>query len=289
MCQVCNAQPGPFFCRDQVWPVLQPLLRGFLEEERALLLGFGDIFTDSSPVGKMGPSWEGGLVLGEVQPSWRGQLWYLPGGPGRQCPPGFEPGVLQFTGAVPALRPSVGWTGAPEGRGGCCSVSHVSWGRGAFPWDWSWGWLRHRELWLTSFRCRQRSLAGLWQLPAELGWDLSRRQECRGSDGSTGRAQLLPQCPGPDFQTCSKDGSWAQQALHSIAGIPSLQPTDPLCWWGLQAGREGGVERLCWCPFAAGDAPALPLCSARRSASSTSAARAGTGSTPWRSCATTAR
>lgn len=84
MCQVCNAQPGPFFCRDQVWPVLQPLLRGFLEEERALLLGFGDIFTDSSPVGKMGPSWEGGLVLGEVQPSWEGQLWYLPGGPGRQ-------------------------------------------------------------------------------------------------------------------------------------------------------------------------------------------------------------
>lgn len=33
----------------------------------------------------------------------QGQLWYLPGGPGRQCPPGFEPGVLQFAGAVPAL------------------------------------------------------------------------------------------------------------------------------------------------------------------------------------------
>lgn len=34
MCQVCNAQPGPFFCRDQVRSVLlQPVLRGFLEEE----------------------------------------------------------------------------------------------------------------------------------------------------------------------------------------------------------------------------------------------------------------
>lgn len=54
MCQVCNAQPGPFFCRDQVRPVLlQPVLWGFLEKEQALLLGFGDIYTGSSPVGKM--------------------------------------------------------------------------------------------------------------------------------------------------------------------------------------------------------------------------------------------
>lgn len=104
MCQVCNAQPGPFFCRDQVRPVLlQPVLRGFLEEGQALLLGFGDdTDTGSSVVGKTGPSWEGGLVL-ELQLSWGGQLWYLLGGPGRQCPRGFEPGVLQFTGAVPAL------------------------------------------------------------------------------------------------------------------------------------------------------------------------------------------
>lgn len=55
MCQVCNAQPGPFFCRDQVRPVLLRLvLKGFLEEEQALLLGFGDLYTGSSPVGKMG-------------------------------------------------------------------------------------------------------------------------------------------------------------------------------------------------------------------------------------------
>lgn len=73
MCQVCNTQPGPFFCRDQVRPVLlQPVLRGFLEKEQAPLLGFGDIYTGSSPVGKMELSWEGDLVLEEVQPSWGG-------------------------------------------------------------------------------------------------------------------------------------------------------------------------------------------------------------------------
>lgn len=117
MCQVCNAQPGPFFCRDQVRAVLlQLVLRGFLEEEQALLLGFGDIYTGSCSVGKMGPIWEDGLVLEEVQPSWGGQFWYLPRGPGRQCPPGFEPGLLQFAGTVPALGTSVGSTDAPEGR-----------------------------------------------------------------------------------------------------------------------------------------------------------------------------
>lgn len=104
MCQVCNAQPGPFFCRDQVRQVLLwPVLTVFLEEKQALLLGFGDVYTGSAPAGKMGPSWEGGLVLEEVQPSWGGQLWYVPGGPGRQCPTGFEPEELQFTGAVSAL------------------------------------------------------------------------------------------------------------------------------------------------------------------------------------------
>lgn len=117
MCQVCNAQPGPFFCRDQVRPVLlQLVLRGFLQEEQALPLGFGDMYTGSSPVGKMRPIWEDGLVLEEVQPSWGGQFWYLPGGSGKQYPPGFEPALLQFAGTVPALGTGVGSTGAPEGR-----------------------------------------------------------------------------------------------------------------------------------------------------------------------------
>lgn len=128
MCQVCNAQPGPFFCRDQVRPVLlQLVLRGFLEEEQALLLGFGDIIPWLFPSGKDGALfWRRCSLPGEG-------ICYLSGGPGRQCPTGFEPGVLQFAGAVPALGTSVGSTGAPEGRGGCCSVSHDELALGCMP------------------------------------------------------------------------------------------------------------------------------------------------------------
>lgn len=44
MCQVCSAQPGPFFCRDQVMLSPVPFLllaapcRDFLREEQAPLL-----------------------------------------------------------------------------------------------------------------------------------------------------------------------------------------------------------------------------------------------------------
>lgn len=41
--------------------------------------------------------------------------------------------MLQFAGAVAALAPNVGVTGAPEGRGGCCSVSHDGLGLGCMP------------------------------------------------------------------------------------------------------------------------------------------------------------
>lgn len=182
----------------------------------------------------MGPSWEGGLVLEKVQSSWRGQLWDLPGGPGRQCIP----------------------LGMAEAQGTLADITS----------------LQAKELgWALAASCR----AGMgYEQGAGMPW----------SDGSPGRAQLLPQCPGPDFQTSSKDGSQAQQALCSIiAGIPLLQPMDLLVE-AAKPGRDEREEWLCW-----RNPSVCPLCSPHRSASSTSAARAGTGSTQWRSCATTAR
>lgn len=61
MCQVCSAQPGPFFCRDQVMrsPVpfllLAALCRDFLGEEQAPFLVaavFGVPCCPSSPAGE---------------------------------------------------------------------------------------------------------------------------------------------------------------------------------------------------------------------------------------------
>lgn len=121
--------------------------------------------------------------------------------------------------------------------------------------------MSHDELWSGCIPLGlaevQGTLADITPLQAkELGWALA--ASCRAgmgyeqgagmpwSDASPGRVQLLPQCPGPDFQTCSKDGSWPQQALYSImADIPSLQPIDPLCWWRLRnQGGRGGVALL---------------------------------------------
>lgn len=149
----------------------------------------------------------------------------------------------------------------------------------------------------------------------------------RGGSGSAGRARLLslPGCwaevPQPLLASAPRRcfpasaqilifffsnlfkrdrEAWHNSTTRPPAALLEFPPPcfkDPLCWCGLVGCKTGeGVGNATFlagqCPFALPRNPRptpLPLCSPRRSASSTSVAPAGTGSTPWRSCVTTAR
>lgn len=63
---------------------------------------------------------------------------------------------------------------------------------------------------------------------------MSKGQECHGVMQALAEPSCCPCAQALIFKPAQKMEAGHNRALYSIiAGIPSLQPIDPLCWWRL--------------------------------------------------------